>query len=86
MEFMNGMVLLQQELNRKTRHKQDTEWSLEARQPCEDDLARRAGRSPARARQAVPQLDRRAGPLRLLAFVLGRPDVAAPTEAGRNMC
>jgi hypothetical protein len=73
MDFMTGMVLLQQEMNRKARDRLAREWSLGGNGPegrCDD--------------AAVTQSDRRAGPRRLLSFVLRRPDVAAATELERH--
>jgi len=77
MDFMTGMVLLQQELNRKARMRRSGEWSLgaapERRAACCEGGASQGGR-------AVPQSDRRSGPRLLPAFVIRRLDVAAPIE------
>ena len=84
MDFMTGMVLLQQELNRKTLRMHTGEWSLRgtAERPSPDSSP--AEPLPPEDCRAVRQSDRRSGPRRLAAFVLRRPDVAGAAERDRS--
>ena len=82
MDFMNGMVLLQQEMSRQKRRRERDEWSLSGSPQRLNRGHGHAGPAAQGDCRPVRQSDRRSGPRRLLAFVLRRPEVAVATEIG----